>query len=181
LSAPSSGGPIGVLRLFVDIARFRKGPEDLPVSRALLLACIVSGITLHGLLWKVIPLPFQGSPLMILLVSAGATVLMLARRPERFLQTASAVFGFQLVVLPVQAAVGWFAVSVGSSRSWQLMLSAAGIVLALWELMVVARILRSATERSMAACVGMAILGDLLVFMVVAGFFTLNLPQATQA
>lgn len=187
MSAPTSGGPVGVLRLFVDIARFRKGPEDVPASRAVLGWCVIAGVALRALASRTMPMPFKGNVLAILAVDAGTSLLFLAlvlavvRRPERFVQTGSAVFGFQLVMLPVLIGVSWLLSVVQTDPFWRSLVIVLTIAVDVWGLAVMARILRSATGWSLVACVGLAILSDLLTFSVMAVLFPLNVPLPTQA
>ena len=187
MSASTPGGPIGVLRLFVDIARFRKGPEDLPVSRGLLIWCIVGGAAGRALLSRALPLPSQGNTLAILAVDTGTTLLFLAlvlvaaRRPERFLQTAGALFGFQLVMLPVLAAASWLLATFQADPFWRSPVIVLTIAVDVWGLAIVARILRSATGWSMVACVGLAILSDLLTYSLLAVLFPTSAPLPTPA
>jgi hypothetical protein len=175
------------LRSFVDIARFRKGPEDLPVSRAVLGWCIVAGIVLRALISRSLPMPYKGNVLAILGIDTATTLLFVAlvlaavRRPERYLQTASAIFGIQLVMLPVIVAASWLLSAFQSDPFWSVPVLALTVAVDVWGLVIVARILRSATDWSLAACIGLAILSDLLTFSVMSLLFPLNVALPAQA
>jgi hypothetical protein len=177
LSDRTPGILVGNLRLFADIVRLRKGPEDLPVSRPLLVYCVVASIAVRALAMRVLPMPFQGNPLAILLLDAGVTllfvslVLALAGRPERFLQTASAVFGYQLVMLPLMLGAGWLLMSYLNDAVWRMPVLLLNAALSLWSMVVVVRILRSATGWPLFACVAFAISGELLSLIILTSVF----------
>lgn len=187
MSERPTGTLVGTLQLFADITRFRKGPEDLPVSPALLGYCIIVGIGARALLIRVLPIPFQGNPLAVLVVDAVATllflslVLNLAKLPERFLQTATAIFGFQLVMLPVLVGSGWLYLVFAQDAVWKLPVMMLNIAVEVWGLAVVARILSSATNWPLFACVVLAIAGDLLSFLAIVSLFPLTGATAAPA
>jgi hypothetical protein len=186
LSEPTPGPFVGNLRLLVDIVRFRKGPEDLPVSQALLVACVAVNVVLRTLIASALPLPFSGSPLAILLLDAGATLLFvslvlgIARCPERFMQTASAIFGTQLVLLPVQAAAGAIYLAVVADPFWHGPVLMLNFMVDVWGLAVMARILRSATGWPLFACVALAVSGELLSVIAITSIFPPVVDQAAQ-
>ena len=193
MSDRTPGILIGNLRLLADIVRFRKGPEDLPVSRPLLVYCVVTSIALRALAVRVLPMPYMGNPLAILLLDAGVTllfvslVLALAGHPERFLQTASAIFGYQLLMLPLLLGAGWLLISFGNDATWRLPVMVVNAGLSLWSMVVTVRILRSATGWPLFACVAFAISGELLSIIIITSIFppltmeTLQSGQAAQA
>lgn len=93
-------------KLYLDIALFRRGPEDLPVSLPLLLLTMAACVT-----FALLPLQFpapDGSKrpdeaFAMVVVQAVIelawywALLRLAGRPERLLQTGSALFGVELI------------------------------------------------------------------------------------
>lgn len=167
-----------MLRLFADIVRFRKGPEDLPVSRALLAVCVIAGIAAQTLLaGSMLPAEFEGSPLGIMVVRAAvvlvalSVMLLLVQRPERFLQTATAVFGCQLLLLPLAAATGWMQIQAESHADWKLASQVVVLAVQVWGLAVLARILRSATGWPLVGCIAAALLMDLVTLAVISSFF----------
>src|SRR5688572_15573341 len=89
---------------------FRKGPEDLPASSTLLFVTIAANVLLGLALSSALPLPEHNR---IAVAVVGALFLCgwywglvrLAGKPERFVQTATAIFGFQTVLLPAFMAV----------------------------------------------------------------------------
>jgi hypothetical protein len=100
------------LRIFVDIVLWRRGPQDLPVSSLLLAVTVAAYLAV-----SVLQLAFLGEPGStwffflvadpLLLLCWVWIILKIYGRPERFQQTASAVFGTGAVLglglyLPLQ-------------------------------------------------------------------------------
>jgi hypothetical protein len=181
LSDQSPKSPAGALQVFIDIVRMRRGPEDLPFDRSLLLVTVVAYGLLNfgiGLL-----LPHTASPLLPVLIDIAVTVgslhwlLRLARKPERFVQSATAMFGFQIVLAPAMLFVAWLSVRYAQDATWQLPVAVLLFGVVMWALVVAARILRSATGWPMAACVAATITIDLFARLIVLSLF----PQALTA
>jgi hypothetical protein len=183
LSDRPPGTLSSTLQLFADIARFRKGPEDLPVAPALLAFCVVVGISAQALLIGVMPVPLEGSALAIIVINAVVTLgflkllLILAKRPERYLQTATAAFGFQLVILPIAVGIGWLYLMFSTDPVWKVPVMILRVMLEVYGLAVMARILNSATGWSVFACVVLTLTRDVLSVLVIVSFF----PQTVAA
>src|SRR5690606_36389123 len=62
-------------RVFADIARFRKGPEDVPASTTLLAVAIAGAVLLRALLLGLLPVSTGGSP--VLVIGDGVGVMLL--------------------------------------------------------------------------------------------------------
>ena len=155
-------------RLYADIAFFRRGPEDVPFSqRAFAVTLLAYGLL--GLVFNAaLPVSTGNYGALILLDSLLGlawywVVLKLARRPERFLQTACAVFGFQAVLQPGFSLATWLFLRYMKDPVWQAPASLLLLALALWTLAVTARILRSATGWSQFASVSMVLLQALVI------------------
>lgn len=179
MSETGKGSIVEGFKVFADIARFRKGPEDVPASVSLLGIAVGGAVVLKVLLLAVLPLP-TGSP--VLVVGIGVVVallflwllLQLARHPERYVQTTSAVFGFQVVMAPLLIGSGWLFLTAGEGSPWQLPAILLRMAVEVWALAVTARILRSATGWPLFACVALAIASELLTFLAI----TALVPQA---
>ena len=163
-------------RLYAEIAVFRRGPEDLPVSALLLLLTIVAFLLVTLGLGSVMPVT-AGNRIDLLALSAVFllacywVVLRLAGRPERFLQTLTAIFGFQLMIAPIN--VGFRALFQRYATSdplslpvWFMLL---GVILFVWTLAINGRILRSATGWPLFSCVALVVLQEFLgVFVILS-------------
>lgn len=178
MSDQSPKSPAGTPQVFIDIVRMRRGPEDLPFDRSLLVVIVLVYGVLNlgiGLL-----LPHTAPPLVPVLIDIAVTLaslhwlLRLARKPERFVQSATAMFGFQVVLAPVLLFVAWMWVRYEQDPTWQLPVALLLFAMGLWVLVVAARILRSATGWPLAACVAATITIDLFARLIVLVLY----PQA---
>lgn len=170
-----------ILKLYLDIALLRRGPEDVPASRGLLWATLVAFVALNALL----TLAFQPAPdswMAQLLVSAGFTLLWyrlllgLFGRPERYMQTVTAVLGFGCIVTPlIVPAAGMlapYAKDPTRAMPWLLLL----LPLAGYLIYVSARILRAAIERPMFQCVMLVLLQTFLEPLIMVTLFGAEVP-----
>jgi hypothetical protein len=162
---------------FIGIVRFRKGPEDVPVSTALLAATLAGGMVLRGATLALLPQAERPSLVPAIALAMGATLLFtwlavrIAGRPERFMQTATAVFGAQLVLAPALLATGWFFLTYGGDPAWQMPAIMLRLAVEVWVLVITARIIRSATGWPLAACVGLAIAAELLAWLAISAVY----------
>lgn len=177
----------------VGIVRFRKGPEDVPAARSLLYAAILGSVLLRAAM-MLIPVPeSRGNPVVLMALDIGITLAALrlalqsAGKPERFVQTATAVFGCQVVMAPALFVGRWLMVRYGGRADAaavpDLMLVPAMMVMlaiAVWVLAVMARILRSATEWPLVACVFVALAIDLVTLLIAASLYP-PVPDAATA
>jgi hypothetical protein len=165
------------LRIFAGIVRLRNGPEDLPVSAALLAITIVLASIPDALTFLILPTPPGVSPVMLIVIGAVTTLLWygallrFAGKPERFLQTLTAVFGFQIILAPALMFSGWFFVTYQKDPTWQLPAALLRTAVEIWALVILARILRSATQWPIFTCVVLAIANELLALLLVAKLF----------
>jgi hypothetical protein len=161
----------------------KRGPEDLPVSVGLLAVLVLVSVVSDIVLLNLLPKTLEGNPVLLsvlgiaVVFSWTALVLRVAGKPERFTQTMTAVFGFQVVMAPLLIFSGWFMVAYQADPTWQTAAVGLRLVVEIWALAVLSRILRSATEWPMFACVMLAITTELLAFMIITTVF----PQPTAA
>lgn len=165
------------LKTFLDILSLRAGPEDLPSSPRLLVGVFVLLVVLQsGFGAWLMPDEAALLPQALLsgLVSLGwlALVLRLFGKPERFLQTATAMLGvacaFAPIAIPVLATVRptpGQPVAVSP-------LAMLAFLISLYLIYINGRILHAALERPLAQCIILFLLGELMVFalMVTLGF-----------
>jgi hypothetical protein len=170
------------LALFRDIVLLRRGPEDLPASWVWLLATMAAlplvGVLIRSILPDVEPLPgvndHDAGVLAIELIVPllwGWGVLQLVRRPTRFLQMMTAIFGCQLVLQPLIMPAYWAIRYFAKESSWYFLGEALFIGLSVWSTVVVARILRSATDWPMFFCVALIIAQGLVTYLVQLAVF----------
>lgn len=156
-----------LVRLFVQIALLRKGPQDLPASRRVLAATVAGFFTVHCLVSALLP-PIRGPWLYEIVVDVVFTLawylvlLRLANRPERFLQTSTAVFGYQAVLAPPGIATIWLLRQHIDDESWRLPIALLGLAWVVWGVAANARVVKAALEWGMAASVALVILQTLV-------------------
>jgi hypothetical protein len=167
LSDPNPSGLVHLARLYTDIAFFRRGPEDVPFSRRSLGVTVIAYMLLSLALSSLMPAVPDSRFVLIVVDSALGlawywVVLKLAGRPERFLQTVAAIFGFQTVLQPAFVSVTWLFLTYMKDPVWQAPVSLLLLLLAIWMLAVNTRILKSATGWKQFACVAVVMLQSLL-------------------
>ncbi|MBE2293492.1 MAG: hypothetical protein IAF00_01020 [Phycisphaerales bacterium] len=135
--------------LFLDICLFRKGPQNVPASTALLKICLLA-YAASGLLVLVLSTPLQVALLQILLdlvLLAGLLylALILHQHSARFEQTLTAITGsgtlMSLLALPLTAWIVHQGPQGDSEFPWLLILA-----LMAWGIAIMTHILRQAFD-----------------------------------
>ena len=163
-----------LVQLYAQIAVLRRGPQDLPASTLLLVLTVIAYLCVNMLMSGILP-PLKGwpGPAQVLVDTLFTLVwyvalLKLLGRPERILQTATAVFGFQAVLSPLLIASDWLVLRFGQDALWQLPVVSAGLLLLAWLIAASSQIVKAALEWSGPASVVLVILqiftGRLLLF-----------------
>lgn len=150
---------LALIKVFVDIALWRKGPQHLPASGLLLavttLAYFGMSLALGGA-QQMLAADIKGRPvdpvlartLLELAIVLGWMWLLLAlfKRGDRFWQSATALMGTGIVISPIVivAQLALWRIGPNNPVAWPVWLTllAAGI----WYLLVVAHIVRSALD-----------------------------------
>jgi hypothetical protein len=164
-----------LIRLFWQIALLRRGPQDLPASTLLLGVTVIGYVCLNVVIGSL--LPPESRWLERLLVDSlfmlvwYAALLRLLHRPERILQTTTAVFGFQAVMAPLVIASGWLLRRFGEDSTWQIPLQCAGLLLFVWVIAANSHIVRAALEWSAASSVALVILQTLASYLLQVALF----------
>lgn len=160
--APVSKDMRELIRLFTQIALLRRGPQDVPASTLLLALTLVGYLFVNVLVSSVLP-PVKRWPGQLLVDTLFTLVwyvalLKLVGRPERTVQTATAVFGFQAVLSPLLVASEWLMRRFGESATWQLPIACAGLLLVVWLIAANSHVVKAALEWSGPASVALVIL-----------------------
>jgi len=160
-----------VIGLYVQIVLLRRGPQDLPVSRLLLILTVCGFVAVSSLVYTLLP-STVGWPLplaveTLFLLAWYAALLQLTGRSERFLQTATGVFGFRAVLAPPLLASQWLLARYQHDAVWQLPIAVASLALVVWLIAANSHIVKHALDWSTAASVALVILqvvsGELVV------------------
>ncbi len=178
-----------LLRLYTQIAFLRRGPQDLPASALLLLLTIGGYLLINLLMNGLAPPPDAGSaaaraaegssrsfPAQLLLDTAFTLawyvlLLRLVRRPERTLQTSTAVFGMQVILTPLLFLSSWLYLRFGEDPNLKIPTELFGIVVLLWTIAANSHIVRTALEWSGAASVALVILQFLAGLLLTRAIF----------
>ncbi|HED14263.1 MAG TPA: hypothetical protein ENI62_11540 [Gammaproteobacteria bacterium] len=140
---------IVLLRIFLDIVRFKAGPQDLPISPALLVTTFIFAVLTH----VVTDAPYSSAATIWLAAVTQASafgavlwvVLSIRGKSERWLQTATALFGagslLQLLTIPVSYMLGNQQSSISLGLPSLLLL-----VIAFWFLAVMSWVFRQSLE-----------------------------------
>jgi hypothetical protein len=163
------------IRLYTQIALLRRGPQDLPASPPLLLLTVAGYLGVNFVVSSV--LPPGGRWLEPLLVATLFTLLWyvlllwLAGRPERTLQTTSAVFGFQAVLTPLVGCCGWLLRRFGEDSPWQMPFMCVLLLLFAWVIAANSYIVKAALEWSTTSSVALVILETLVGWLLLSALF----------
>jgi len=157
--------------LFAQIAVSRKGPQDLPAS-SLVLALTVFGYWLvrYAVSSVLPPPPHWRLHLAVDVIFTLVWYAMLMRtagRPERFVQTATAFFGFGLLLFPLWTVAIHFSWTLPEKHVLYVPAALLALAIAIWVIRAGSYVLKAALELPLAACVLLMILqvftGDLLM------------------
>ncbi len=165
-----------LIRLFTQIALLRRGPQDVPASPLLLALTVAVYFAITFAVTAVLP-PIEGPGVAAQLVDVAFTlawyfvVLKLLGRPERILQTTTAVFGFQAVLAPVLVVAGWLVWRFQQDPMWQFPVTLMGLGLLIWYIAANQHVVKAALEWSIYASVGLVILQILAEKLVVMAIF----------
>jgi hypothetical protein len=161
-----------LIQLFTQIALLRRGPQDLPASLLLLALTVLGYFGVNFVVSSVLP-PMTGWPAHLLVdvlftLAWYVLLLRLVGRPERILQTATAVFGFQAVLSPLLVISEWLMRRFAQDTTWQFPVTLMGLVLVIWVIAANSHVVKAALEWSSPASVALVILqilaGQLLLF-----------------
>jgi hypothetical protein len=152
-----------IVRLFYEIALLRKGPQDLPASVPLLVATIAAYFAVNAAMSALLP-PTAGPWVLQLLLDIAFTLawyvglLTLFGRRERFVQTVTAVFGFQMLVAPLWITTAHLLLREPQNNTLLLPVTLLGLVLLGWVLAVNGRIVQAAIEQPLPLSIGIVLL-----------------------
>jgi hypothetical protein len=164
-----------IIRLFTQIALLRRGPQDLPASMLLLLLALGGYLGVNLMVSYALP-PDEHweAPLLVdtLFTLVWYVALMrLVGRPERMLQTVTAIFGFQAVLSPLVIASTWLMRRFGEDATWQVPVTCLGLLLLAWLIAANSHVVKAALEWPGPASVGLVILQMILAWVLVFELF----------
>lgn len=175
---------LALMKVFVDIVFWRKGPQDLPASTLLLALSVAAVLGLNlaivGVREAFLP-PDPKAPesqVLYALIEPGLVLvwlwllLALFRKPARFRQSATALMGIGLVLSPVLLGSNLVAVRIGQdSRVASSLAFGIMVVVSVWYLLAVAHILRSTLEMRLFPAIVLTLVFMMAVWFVQVGLF----------
>ena len=166
-------------RLYLAIAIWRRGPQELPAVGILLPLTIAAYVLLSAAVGESLPSMHPGwlwqVALDTLFVASWYWLLLaIAGRRERYLQTATALFGLQTVLAAPSMVLVWLMQRLSHDDSLRLPVYIAALALAIWTLVAIGHILRSALERPLGLCLILALLQMLVEELVFLSLFGLG-------
>jgi hypothetical protein len=161
---------VALIKLFVDIVLFRKGPQDVPASQLLLGLCLLAYL-LIGEVMLLLEETLLRATLQVLLDAAILTgfvtiTLKIAGFGARILQTLTALLAVDALI-SILAFPVMISVSSGAERGGGYLL----VGLMVWHLAVMAHIFRHALSRSLWVGYAVAMLYTLMSFQVLQLLF----------
>jgi hypothetical protein len=154
-----------LIRLFWQIALLRRGPQDVPASALLLVLTVIGYLCVNVLFSTALPPDARWREELLVdslfMLVWYAALLRLLGRPERILQTTSAVFGFQAVMTPLLIPSDWLMRHFSADSTWQVPVTCAWLLLIVWLIAANSYIVRAALEWSAASSVALVILQTL--------------------
>ncbi len=151
-----------LVRLYAQIALLRAKPQDVPASNALLISTILAYILIHVAFIAVLPLLGYGVSTVLVDVVFTiiwyAVLLRVAHKPERFVQTTTALFGYQVVLAPLVIFASWLLRRFGGDVGWQFPILLLFIVILVWTVAINSHVVKEALNWSTASSVALVIL-----------------------
>ncbi len=159
-----------LIKLFFEIAIFKKGPQDIPGSSWLLKLLIPVYMTINLLILLLSSNLFDALMQVVvevlLILGFAWGIMVVARKPERFQQTACALVGtdalISLFAIPALATL----IGQGSALAFLVV-----VLLMLWHWVVTGYILKHALSKPLIFGLGVAFLYILVSFQVMGLLF----------
>lgn len=158
---------IALLSRLLDIIFLRRGPQDLPAGRSVVLACLAFYVLIAAIALNVGRTPANPTAVLVLATALPLLlvwiVLKLRDRVMRWEQTLSALYGtsaiLSLVTLPIN-------MNAGSEPSAPVLIISLGVFF--WSFAVDAHIWRNALDTSFGAGLAVAMLLFILTFSIIS-------------
>lgn len=165
-----------LISAFRDLCQFRSGPQDLPYAPRLLVGLVLASVLVRTVAAQMFappdlsPSPLRAALATLFVLALLHTLLTLRRFANRFVQTALAWTGLDLIFLalslPLLLGMGKPPSSPEAMTPAQLVLMWPVLALMIWKLAVQVQVLRQALEVRLAAAILIALLVDLGVSVV---------------
>jgi hypothetical protein len=174
--------------VIVDIVLLRRGPETLPASSTLLgivvtVYTVLNGLAYHAFILAALPVRPRYFDLQFVVTVAlqllwFRVAFRMAGKPERFLQTATAVFATSTLFIPMLALVGALMpyMKKDSTVEPPALPSFLTAFAAIWMLMILVHIVRSAFEWSWLRSLGFVLAANFVPAILASILFGVAQP-----
>jgi hypothetical protein len=163
-------------RIFIHIAFLRRGPQDVPASVFLLVMLNLVTLALYAIAGTALDLELgrligSAALMMALTLLLTGAMLSLASRPHRFVQTAVAIAGAELMLAPLGCVFLALEHPYRAGLNYpDWLLFAEGLFVA-WDVAIIGHVYRSALERSLLAGILLSVACAIIVSSTVALVF----------
>jgi len=161
---------VALIKLFIDIVLFRRGPQDVPASPLMLGLCMLVYLSIGEVMLlmeeSLLRATLQVGLDAVMLAGFVAVTLKFAGYGERVLQTLSALLGVDALISMIAFPV-MISLSSGPERGGGYLL----VMLMVWHLAVMAHIFRHALSRSWWVGYAVAMVYTLLSFQILQLLF----------
>jgi len=162
---------MSLVRLFLEICLYQKGPQDVPASAALfylmVLAYFAIGAVVLGMQTGWLIGIAQAVVELMLVLGFIWGLLALSRKPARFQQTATALLGSDTLI-SVAALPLLLSVKAAPQTAFPYVLL---MGLMIWSMAVTGHILRHALSKPLSLGIGLAVLYFLATYQIMAYWF----------
>ncbi|HEY8034977.1 MAG TPA: hypothetical protein VIF37_05265 [Methylobacter sp.] len=160
-----------VIKLLFDICLFKQGPQDLPPSvwlwRILVIVDVMVSFLMISIQTGLVVSLLQAIVSALLIVGFSWLILYIARKPERFTQTVSALLGTDALI-SFFALPGMASMTIGTGALLAFIIT---ITLMIWHWAVTGHIIRNALGQTWTFSLGLAFLYILGSYQVMALLF----------
>jgi hypothetical protein len=165
---------LAIINFFIELALLRRAPQDLPASSVLLLLTALAGLCAGLLLGLTAGVGLASGLLqslldLALLLGALAVALRQIGHPMRFLQTATALMGVDILISLLALLPVGLARPVDSESGVLALAGLLFMVLVAWSVLATGHILRHAFGISLLQGAAIAIGFDMLSFVIIGG------------
>jgi hypothetical protein len=174
-----------LVQLFGQIAMSRKGPQDLPASWLVLALTLIGYAIVRAIVsWGLPPTAYWQRHLIVEIIFSllwYGTLLRTVGKPERFLQTMTAMFGFSLLLFPPWIAAIHYSQVLSDKHPLYTPVALLALVLIVWIIRAASYVLKAALELPIAACVLLTILQFLASDLLLRAITPCEAPATEQA
>lgn len=167
---------VELARIFVHLAFLKRGPQDVPASIFLLVLLNLLTLALYGIAGSMLDLELgkllgSATLMMALTMLLTGAMLSVASRPNRFVQTAIAIAGAELVLTPIGCVLLALERPYRAGLDYPDWLLFAEALFLAWDVAIIGHIYRVALERSLIAGILLSLACAIIVSSTVALVF----------